>query len=100
MAKFNKPLKSIEVRTRLGETFNASDTIDKPIASWAYDEFIKGEKMHIFNDPKNYVPYEAVDYLVLTKSTEEYEQEDAYCDDGASSNKACEGEACSMALKC
>lgn len=93
MAKFNKPLKSIEVHTRLGETFNASDTIDKPIASWAYDEFIKGEKMHIFNDPQNYIPYEAVDYLVLTKSTAEVDRKDAYCESGTAivgRGKVCE----------
>lgn len=95
MATFNKPLKSIEVHTRLCETITASDTVDKPIASWAYDEFIKGEKMHIFNDSKDYVPYEAVDYLVLTKSTGEFEREDAYCDPDSvivGRSKACESE--------
>lgn len=100
MAKFNKGLRSIEVHTRIGDVFSATDTVEKPIASWAYDEFIRGDKMHIFNDPKDYIPFHAVDYLVLTKSVGEVERDDAYCVDPSKSNEACKGEACSMELNC
>lgn len=100
MAKFNKGLRSVEVHTRIGDVFTATDTVEEPKASWAYDEFIKYGTMHILADPKDFIPYHAVDYLVFSTSVGEMEKGDPYCKGGASGNVACEGKTCEMTLNC
>lgn len=70
-----KKLKEIEV-TLIGcgdaVTLNASDTVTEPNASYALDEF-KAEKQMKFknNDNTYYVPFHAVDHIVVGESETE-----------------------------
>lgn len=93
MASYVKSLKAIEVHTRIGDTFTATDVNGNPIASRALDEFRHGKEMHIFADPKDFIPFHAVDYLVLTNTVGEIERADAYCKSGTAivgRGKVCE----------
>lgn len=80
MASYTKGLKTIKVYTRGGDEFTATDVEKQPIASDALEEFLRGDVMHIFNDPKDYIPFKAVDRVEVTNTVGEFEREDAYCE--------------------
>lgn len=79
MATYTKGLKSIEVHTRGGETITASDTVEQPIATQALAEFYAHNVMHILKDPKDFVPFHAVDYIEVTASSGQFDRSDPYC---------------------
>lgn len=75
MAK--KKLKSIEI-TLIGcgsaVTLQASDTVAEPTASYALDEFKREEQMQFENNDKEYyVPFHAVDHIVVIETEETVE---------------------------
>ena len=86
MAKFNKPLKSIVVTTLGGNTFNAADTADAPIASDALRDFEAYGIMHIKGQSnETLIPFHAVDNIVVTSSTSEVTKPDPYgCEEESS----------------
>lgn len=84
MATYPKALKSIVVKTRQGE-FTASDTVDNPIATRALGEFEQGKEMHILADPKDYIPFHAVETVTVTTTSGSIEREDPYCEEGGES---------------
>lgn len=93
MASYTKGLKTIKVYTRGGDEFTATDVEKHQIASNALEEFLNGKVMHIFNDPKDYVPFKAVDRVEVTNTVGEFEREDAYCEPGTAivgRGKVCE----------
>lgn len=79
MASYTKGLKTIKVYTRGGDEFTATDVEKHQIASNALEEFLNGKVMHIFNNPKDYVPFKAVDRVEVSIAVGEFEREDAYC---------------------
>lgn len=77
---YNKPLKSIVVKTLGGTTINAADTASDPIASDALRDFEHFETMHIRTaNGETLVPFHAVDNIAVTASTTEVTRADAYC---------------------
>ena len=78
---FNKPLKTITVKTIGGNTITAADTVNKMIASAALSEFEMGKTMHIETgaDEKTIVPFHAVDNILVQVSTAAATRPDAYC---------------------
>lgn len=76
---YNKPLKTIVIKTVGGATVNAADTATAPIASNALAEFEAFQTMHIKTETgMTLVPFHAVDNIVVTVSTAEVSKEDAY----------------------
>lgn len=98
MASYTKGLKTIKVYTRGGDEFTATDVEKHQIASNALEEFLGGKVMHIFNDPKDYVPFKAVDRVEVTNTVGEFEREDAYCEDTVL--KVGKGKACEAPVGC
>lgn len=93
MASYTKGLKTIKVYTRGGDEFTATDVEKHPIASNALEKFLGGKVMHIFNDPKDYIPFKAVDRVEVTNTVGEFERADAYCESGTAivgRGKVCE----------
>lgn len=83
MAKtFNKPLRSIVIKTIGGATINAADTATDPIASDAVSEFEKFNTMHVrgANGLVTLIPFHAVDNIAVTVSTSEVSKDDPYCE--------------------
>lgn len=80
MAKYQKPLKTIVVKTIGGATVNAADTAEKAIASNALSEFEMFKTMHIETgeNEMTLVPFHAVDNIVVTTSTSEVDKADPY----------------------
>lgn len=79
MATYNKPLKSIVVKTIGGNTINASDTATAKVASDALSEFEMFKTMHIKGENKvTLVPFHAVDNIEVTETTEEVSKADPY----------------------
>ena len=77
---YNKPLKTIVVKTIGGATINAADTATDPIASDALRDFEAFQTMHIRKSGGyTLVPFHAVDNIEVTTSTTEVTREDAYC---------------------
>lgn len=86
MAKYNKALKTIVVKTIGGTTVNAADTTAEAIASNALAEFEMFKTMHIKTGENELtlVPFHAVDNIKVTTSTSEVEKADAYgCEEEA-----------------
>ena len=85
MAKtFNKPLRSIVITTIGGATISAEDTATDPIASDALSEFAMFKTMHVRtgDGEVTYVPFHAVDNIVVTTTSSEVEKADPYfCDE-------------------
>lgn len=98
MASYTKGLKTIKVYTIGGDEFTATDVEKHQIASNALEEFLNGKVMHIFNDPKDYIPFKAVDRVEVTNTVGEFEREDAYCE--PSTVIVCKGKVCESALGC
>lgn len=98
MASYTKGLKTIKVYTRGGDEFTATDVEKQPIASDALEEFLRGDVMHIFNDPKDYIPFKAVDRVEVTIAVGEFEREDAYCE--PNTIIVGRGKVCESALGC
>ncbi len=79
---YNKPLKSIVVKTIGGTTINAADTATDPIASDALRDFEAFQTMHIRTvGGETLVPFHAVDNIEVTVSTTEVTRADAYCEE-------------------
>ena len=98
---YTKPLKSIEVTTRGGSTFSATDTASQPIASDALRDFSNKQTMHIKGDNLVLVPFHAVDVVEVTKSVTSVDRADPYGCDGAGGNsKVCEAKACVAKASC
>ena len=69
---YNKPLKTIVVKTIGGATINASDTATDPIASDALRDFEARGIMHIRKSGgETLVPFHAVDNIDVTASVTE-----------------------------
>lgn len=98
MANYTKGLKTIKVYTRGGDEFTATDVEKHQIASNALEEFLGGKVMHIFNDPKDYIPFKAVDRVEVTNTVGEFEREDAYCE--PNTVIVCKGKVCESVLGC
>lgn len=98
MASYTKGLKTIKVYTRGGDEFTATDVEKHQIASNALEEFLNGKVMHIFNDPKDYIPFKAVDRVEVTNTVGEFEREDAYCE--PSEMIVCKGKTCESPVGC
>lgn len=76
---YNKPLKSIIVKTIGGNTVNASDSATEKIASDALSEFEMFKTMHIKGENKlTLVPFHAVDLIEVTETTTEVSKSDPY----------------------
>ena len=97
---YNKPLKSIEVKTRGGSTFTATDTASDPIASDALRDFSGKDTMHIRGEALTLVPFRATDVVTVTKSVASVDRKDPYGCDAEGSNKACEAKACEAKAGC
>ena len=79
---YNKPLKSIVVKTLGGTTINAADTATDPIASDALRDFEKFQTMHIRKEGGyTLVPFHAVDTIEVTSTSTEVTKADAYCEE-------------------
>ena len=78
MATYQKSLQTIEVTTRRGNQYTAQDTVDNMIATQALSEFLSEKPMHILNDPKDFIPFEAVELVEVTHSVGSFDREDAY----------------------
>ena len=98
MASYTKGLKTIKVYTRGGDEFTATDVEKHQIASNALEEFLGGNVMHIFNDPKDYVPFKAVDRVEVSIAVGEFERADAYCE--PNTIIVGRGKVCESALGC
>lgn len=97
---YNKPIKSIEVKTRGGSTITASDTSSAPIASDALRDFLGAETMHIRGESMTLVPFRATDVVTVTKSVASVDRKDPYGCEEESSNKVCSAKACSAKVGC
>ena len=98
---YNKPIKSIEVTTRGGSTFSATDTASLPIASDALRDFTNEHTMHIKGDDMTLVPFHASDVVVVTKSVTSVDKADPYgCESAGGNSKVCEAKACSAKAGC
>ena len=98
---YTKPLKSIEVTTRGGSTFSATDTASQPIASDALRDFSNKQTMHIEGDNMTLVPFRATDVVTVTKSVASVNRADPYgCDSADGNSKVCEAKACSAKASC
>lgn len=97
---YNKPIKSIEVKTRGGSTFTATDTASDPIASDALRDFLGAETMHIRGEGMTLVPFRATDVVTVTKSVTSVDRADPYGCSDENSNKVCEAKACSAKASC
>lgn len=79
---YNKPLKSIVVKTIGGATINASDTATDPIASDALRDFEARGIMHIRKSGgETLVPFHAVDNIEVTVTATKVTRADAYCEE-------------------
>ncbi len=79
---YNKPLKSIVVKTIGGTTINAADTATDPIASDALRDFEAFQTMHIRTvGGETLVPFHAVDTIEVTATSTEVTKADAYCEE-------------------
>lgn len=77
---YNKPLKTIVVKTIGGATINAADTATDPIASDALRDFEAGGIMHIRKSGgETLVPFHAVDNIEVTVTATNVTRADAYC---------------------
>ena len=98
MSKFNKPLKSIVVTTLGGNTFNAADTADAPIASDALRDFEAYGIMHIKGQSnETLIPFHAVDRVVVAKTMEDRADKNPYgctAQGGGSEGKVCSAQVC------
>ena len=97
---YNKPIKSIEVETRGGSTFTATDTASLPIASDALRDFLGAETMHIRGEGITLVPFRATDVVTVTKSVASVDRTDPYGCEEESSNKVCSAKVCSAKAGC
>lgn len=97
---YNKPTNSIEVKTRGGSTFTATDTASDPIASDALRDFLGAETMHIRGEGMTLVPFRATDVVTVTKSVTSVGREDPYGCEEESSNKVCSAKVCSAKVGC
>lgn len=97
---YNKPIKSIEVKTRGGSTFTATDTASDPIASDALRDFLGAETMHIRGEGMTLVPFRATDVVTVTKSVTSVDRADPYGCSDENSNKVCEAKACEAKARC
>lgn len=100
MASYTKGLKTIKVYTRGGDEFTATDVEKHQIASNALEEFLGGKVMHIFNDPKDYIPFKAVDHIEVTVETGSFEKADAYCKDESGVLITDSGKTCTSEVGC
>lgn len=85
---YKKALKSIEIKTLGGTTVSVSDTATDPIASQALAEFEAGKTMHIVTGEgeMTYIPFHAVDSIVVTASTsDDITKADPYCTEAEAS---------------
>lgn len=98
MATYQKSLQKIEVTTRRGNTYTAQDTVDRMIATQALSEFLSEKPMHILNDPKDFIPFEAVELVEVTHSVGSFDREDAYC--RADASTVCDAKACEANTDC
>lgn len=104
MAKFTKPLKTIEIVTALAEAISVNDEPRDAQASMALSQFLD-DKMMVFKDGETtvYVPFHAVNYLQSIVEQAQVDRPDPYgCKGGGNpseSNIVCEGEACKMTLE-
>ena len=79
---YKKALKSIVITTVGGNTVSVADTADAPIASNALAEFEAYKTMHIVTgeNEKTYIPFHAVDNIVVTVSqSDNITKADPYC---------------------
>lgn len=90
---YKKALKSIVITTIGGATVSVADTATAPIASQALAEFEAFKTMHIATgeNETTYIPFHAVDNIVVTASkSDDITKEDPYCveaDDSSNSNE-------------
>jgi len=97
---YNKPTNSIEVKTRGGSTFTATDTASDPIASDALRDFLGAETMHIRGEGMTLVPFRATDVVTVTKSVTSVDRKDPYGCDAEGNNKVCSAKACVAKAGC
>ena len=97
---YNKPIKSIEVKTKGGSTFTATDTESQPIASDALRDFSGKKTMHIRGEGMTLVPFRATDVVTVTKSVTSVDRADPYGCSDENSNKVCEAKACNAKASC
>ena len=76
--KYTKPLKTAVIKTLNGATtVTVSDTVDSPKASSVIAEFESGRTLHADG---TFIPFHAVDSIVVTLQTsEEISKDDPYC---------------------
>lgn len=89
MATYNKPLKTIAIKTLGGTEIEVSDAVGKPYASNALSEFARFQTMHIVvegdTDGTLLIPFHAVDSIFVSTETEEVTKADPYgCEEGES----------------
>lgn len=97
---YNKLLKSIEVTTRGGSTFSATDTASLPIASDALRDFTEKQTMHIKGEKLNLVPFHASDVVEVTKSVTSVDRSDPYGCSAEGDSKVCNAKVCDATVSC
>lgn len=100
MATYTKGLTTIKVYTIGGNEFTATDVEKQSIASDALAGFKQGKLMHIFDDPKDYIPFKAVDHIEVTVETGSFEKADAYCKDESAALITDSGKTCTSEVGC
>lgn len=87
MATYSKNLKSIEIHTLFsGDAIPIEDTVTDAVASRALDDFMHYRTMNfrleMEGNVMNFIiPYHAVQYIVVTNSTDEVTRDPYGCDD-------------------
>lgn len=97
---YNKPTNSIEVKTRGGSTFTATDTAKDPIASDALRDFLGAETMHIRGEGMTLVPFRATDVVTVTKSVTSVDRSDPYGCSAEGDSKVCNAKVCDATVSC
>lgn len=80
MASRNKHTYSVTVKTIGGDTFTAADGAGSKAGYTAYQSFLHGDVIEIPGEgTATYVPYHAVDHIVVTATTSAEEYTDSTC---------------------
>ena len=80
MATITKALLTVEVITTCGESYTATDTVEKAMGSNAFSAFKSGKTLAIETgeNETTYVPFHAICAVKVTKSTGEVQKADPY----------------------
>lgn len=80
MAKALKHNVTIKVHTLGGSDFTATDTNDVKVGTHAFMQFQHHDTVEIVEENKTtYIPFHAIEYVEVTKATDEVEFEDDNC---------------------